>query len=697
MKLKFILILSVAFILAVVFESCKRESPNSPSGNDNGGPVGNVTVIDEMKVPDDFDYATTHEVTLDVSLADALGNPFAGTKVSLYDGIFDPSQPDPKELYTGFTDANGKLYTSLSLPTYLKEIVVFPYTIGIPNNIPVTVSSKTIKFHYSNGEIQSRIAPPTPANTPSTDSEFTRKAGVEDKFSSKLGTWDTDGKPNYLESQRDLLSSTFLNNINTSFPEYRPVPTYHPEYLLETNKRNLEITQLSDVWITFVHEGAGYRNALFYYTYHKDSVPQSDDDIDSLYIIFPNTSFKYSGGGLRSGDKVKIGRFEKDYVIAFGLAANGYNINTDKVTAGFNFWYTNKELNDESQAYKQHTALLHDGDNDRFIISFEDLKRTTGQSDEDFNDALFFATSNPVEGIDKTNIPPLDKPGDSDNDGVNDVYDDYPNDATKAYDRYFPTENDYGTLAFEDLWPHKGDYDMNDLIVRWRFHAVANAQNKVVELNTKTFAAAKGGSFPIGFGVEFPFNASAVSNATGTQLTQNRTTLASNGLEEGNTKAVLIFFDEAADQLTHAGGSFFNTVISSGVSIPDTINTKITFNNPLSFDDLGIYPFNPFIFINGRGAEVHLPDHANTAKANTSLFGTGKDNSIPSQGRYYKTATNLPWAMHIPTTFEYPKEKAPIIDAYNKFSDWAQSAGASNEGWYLNVVGNRTETNIYKR
>ena len=268
--------------------------------------------------------------------------------------------------------------------------------------------------------------------------------------------------PNYKETQRDVLTTTFLNNIAASFPESRPVPVNHPEYLLETNERNLKITELSDVWITFVHEGAGYLNSLMYYVYHKDSVPTSINNIDSFYIVFPNTSFSGSGGGLTAGDKVKIGRFKKDYIIGFALAANGYS--GTSVTAGLNVWVTNKELNNEATAYKQHAALLHDGDNDRFIIGFEDLKRDNFGSDDDFNDALFFATSNPVEGIDNSNIPPIDKPADCDNDGVSDVYDDYPCDASKAYNRYFPSENEYGTLAFEDLWPHTGDYDMNDLV-----------------------------------------------------------------------------------------------------------------------------------------------------------------------------------------------------------------------------------------
>lgn len=692
MKLKFNLPTYAALIGLLALQSCKRDNvDNTPT---NTGPVANVTHIDQMVVPNSFDYATTHVVSVDVALTDGAGTPFKSVKVSLYDGQVEPNL-HPKELFTGFTDANGKLEASVSLPTYLKEVVVYPYTIGIPNNVIVAVSANTVKFHFTNGALESKFEAPKNIYGNVPNNGITRKIGIADKFSKKLGTWNNSGVPNYKETQRDILTTTFLNNITASFPESKPVPVNHPEYMLETNERNLKITELSDVWITFVHEGAGYLNSLMYYVYHKDSVPTSTNNIDSFYIVFPNTSFSGSGGGLTAGDKVKIGRFKKDYVIGFALAANGYS--GTSVTAGLNVWLTNKELNSEATAYKQHSALLHDGDNDRFIIGFEDLKRDNFNSDEDFNDAIFFATSNPVEGIDDSNIPPIDKPADCDNDGVSDVYDDYPCDASKAYNRYYPSETEYGTLAFEDLWPHTGDYDMNDLVLRWRFQAVADAQNKVIELNCKAFAAAKGGSFPIGFGVELPFNASSVSTVTGSQITKNRATLNGKGLENGHTKAVMVLFDEVADQLTHTGGSFFNTMPNSAVSTPDTIVTKMTFTSPITFTTLGNYPFNPFIFTTDRGTEIHLPDHANTALANTNLFNTGKDNSNPSQVRYYKTASNLPWVLHIPISFDYPFEKKSIIDAYSKFADWAQSGGTNSAGWYLDETGNRNVTNIFTR
>jgi LruC domain-containing protein len=113
--------------------------------------------------------------------------------------------------------------------------------------------------------------------------------------------------------------------------------------------------------------------------------------------------------------------------------------------------------------------------------------------------------------------------------------------------------------------------------------------------------------------------------------------------------------------------------------------------------DVGTYPFNPFIFTTTRGHEVHLPGKANTALANVSLFGTGKDNSNPSEGRYYKTSGNLPWALHMPVVFQYPSEKTSIISAYLKFAEWAQSGGTSYPNWYMDEPGHISSSGLFHR
>ncbi len=64
---------------------------------------------------------------------------------------------------------------------------------------------------------------------------------------------------------------------------------------------------------------------------------------------------------------------------------------------------------------------------------------------------------------------------------VDDDLDDYPNDPDRATDVYYLISMSPGTLAFEDLWPGKGDYDFNDLVLDYRFKQVLNGSNELVE------------------------------------------------------------------------------------------------------------------------------------------------------------------------------------------------------------------------
>ena len=64
--------------------------------------------------------------------------------------------------------------------------------------------------------------------------------------------------------------------------------------------------------------------------------------------------------------------------------------------------------------------------------------------------------------------------GDTDNDGICDELDDFPEDSTLCCATYTPSELGAGSYAFEDLWPANGDYDFNDLVVSYRYVQMRN-------------------------------------------------------------------------------------------------------------------------------------------------------------------------------------------------------------------------------
>ena len=265
---------------------------------------------------------------------------------------------------------------------------------------------------------------------------------------------------------------------------------------------------------------------------------------------------------------------------------------------------------------------------------------------------------------DLTTLPykPEDVPNiDSDNDGIVDQYDEYPNDAIRATNEYTPSIFGKGTYAFEDLWPHKGDFDFNDLVINYKYIDVKNADDKVVETKMNFTIKHIGAGFRNGFGIELDIPESSIQMVNGYQLTGNNINLDGKGLETNQAKPVIIAFDDVKN--TGTGG------------VAEII---ISYNEPIASTNLN--NVNPFIFVNQeRGREVHLAN-----KPPTSLGGLylGTEDDASENEQYYLTNNNLPWAIDIIHDFAFPKEKVQIVKGYTKFAAWAESKGTSNLDWY---------------
>ncbi len=280
---------------------------------------------------------------------------------------------------------------------------------------------------------------------------------------------------------------------------------------------------------------------------------------------------------------------------------------------------------------------------------------------------------------------------DTDGDGVPDNEDAYPNDATRAFNSYYPNEVDFGSFAFEDLWPGYGDYDFNDFVVNFNYTIVTNAQNKIVDVITKFQIMADGASQNNGFGIEFDVPSSTVESVTGCMKFGNTVSIDPKGFEMGHSNTTVIIPFDAINTIMEGG--MVNT-IPGGRYIQTTVSTVTThFQTPQ--DGIGTPPFNPFIFVDQvRGYEIHLKNQPPTDLVDEDYFDTYHDASNPPT-TYYVSETGLPWGIEVPINFNYPVEKADILTAHLKFAAWAQSAGVDYPDWYEDKTGYRNDANIY--
>lgn len=688
----------------VVISACHKDKSGKPG-------TTNVTKI----APDGFSFSTFQNVNLKLSLKDNNDGPLAGVVVSLY--AVGKTGADAA-VFKGVTDKTGSLTAKVTVPAYYTQLVIDPAYVGLMRYATAAINSGAITATIGGKAGYSGDIVPDPVNDNS--SMATNSVGritINGLLSTDIGyptgytssnafTSPTNlGKPAYLETTGDVIDASLLSYVNASLPEGTPVTTSHPEYLTSTAVHTINVTATSDVWVTFVSEGAGYENTLAYYSYKTSSPPTVSSGgtliggIDKITYIFPNASAYGSGGGLISGNKVKLGTFSAGTSIGFVLLQNawtGSGVNTSATK-----FFTQDEFNPESTAaLRKHVVMLYDDVHKLYLMGFEDQNRQNGGSDNDFNDLVFYASSNPVTAISNNGVAPVDKGGDTDGDGVADAQDAYPNDATRAYVSYYPSASTFASIAFEDNFPSKGDYDLNDLVVNYRYTFISNASNQVVEMLGTYNVAASGASFHNGFGVQLPVAASAVSSVTGQQTISNYISFASNGVEAGQTKAVIIPFDNHEALLKSPDGSYLiNTVTTKDKVASKTATVDVNFSSPVAASTLSVTSLNPFLISNlRRGYEVHLPNMAPTDKADKSLFGTADDNSSVSAGRYYLSTQNWPWAINFGESFSYPIETVTITNAYLHFSDWASSGGLSYTDWYSNTAaGYRNDANIYSK
>ena len=631
-----------------------------------------------------FDYATTREVTAIGTIRSGSGNVLPGVPFALYSEIpTSASQP----FAHGVSDESGNLNATLNLPTAFDKIYLRTNYVGFPALYEIPIINNRANFE------DARIVTirPTLLNKSGT---LASGAATYIPALKYLGTWKADGTPNYLEPARDVIDAALLARLNQSLPEYQSVVKTHPEYITPTDKSTI-LTEKADVWVTFIHEGAGYLNVLGFYTYPVGKPPTSITDIDSITIVFPNVSYSGSGGGLLSGDKVHIGQFGANTAIGWVAFANGFS--GGKISTGNWMFFSNQSLNPESNILlRQHNVLLNDVGYNHTILGFEDIKRDAG-SDQDFNDVMFSVTSNPVVAIAKEGLAVVDTPQDADGDGVRDAFDAYPNDPKRAFDSYTPGSGSYNTLVFEDLFPGRGDDDFNDLVVGYSSHQISNAKNDIVSLDMTFVLRSIGASNKLGFGFELPVLSNQVAAV---KIDKNKFTtvpLNGNGTEAGQKNATVVLFDNAFSLMQRNGGAYVNTEQNVNYSQPETIRVAIDFASPISPSVLGTAPYNPFIFVNGRSREVHLPNKAPTVLADVKYFGTSSDNSKPGIGRYYVTKDNKPWVLNIVGGFDYPFEKSNIQSAYVNYLPWVVSNGNLYKDWYSTKSGNRDDSKIWKK
>ena len=197
--------------------------------------------------------------------------------------------------------------------------------------------------------------------------------------------------PDEKERPDDIIATAVrvetLQTIETMFSKDISAKTNLPALFEPTTEKRILLAKESEVYVTFISEGASYQNSFGYYTYNS-SAPPADVSALKLTMLFPNVSDVI----LKKGDMLQVGitKFPAGTVIGFFIIINGWesgsvHYDRDKI-------YTDMSFNAGGEQQHVLFKLKDFGD---IILGFEDIQIAgTGNRINDFNDLLFTVTDN---------------------------------------------------------------------------------------------------------------------------------------------------------------------------------------------------------------------------------------------------------------------------------------------------------------
>lgn len=271
--------------------------------------------------------------------------------------------------------------------------------------------------------------------------------------------------------------------------------------------------------------------------------------------------------------------------------------------------------------------------------------------------------------------------------------------------RYYPSENGWVALAYEDIWPSVGDYDLNDVVMHYRIVELVKDE-QVIRVDLFGSLVAMGAVYHNGFAIHLPAIARQNVDQNRSRILFNNEIQNINPLESGQSEVVIKISD---DLWTNVDSEcrFYRTELSCTEELEFDYEVSVNFIDAVGLNQMPPAPYNPFIFASpfwgrgevfaetpGRSLEIHLADKPVTDLADLGLFGLVDDTSDINSSRYFKTSGNLPWAIEIGTDWRHPLETIDIIEAYPSFKEWVESGGANNTDWHL--IENAISEKLYQ-
>ena len=633
-------------VVSVAFSSCLQKDVYDPA---NSGDKEEEVTLDNY-----FDFATTKNIQLNIDYGKecprAYFEVYAENPLSyVAEGGQIIKKAGVSHIATGFTDIQGRYIKPASFPTAVSEVYIYSPDFVVPTlyKTKVVGSDVSAKITFENA----LDVTPVDSSTRSAQTRSSLKF-ITNVIPNVLGTWNVNtGRPNYLDTSKKInVDATLKSYITTYFPEGKNNVGTN----LVSDDADILIKEDANVVVNYFGGDTGAQSVFAYYCYSENaSIDEIRQAAKHACVIFPNAHKSnlgnYSGVAVNLKYINETGSFpeEEPERIPAGTKI-GFLIWNDGwrgVKANGNMFYSTKSLNSDKISHTAIFAAKNKAGDRVNVITMEDWKN----GENDYNDVAFVISSNPIAAIE---VPDVPNPGDRQG-----------------------TEKYSGVLGFEDNWPEQGDYDLNDVVMKYQSSVDYNIDNKVLNIIDKFTLAWTGANYKNSFAYEVPFDLSKASKVT------------VNGSETSSYSGnVITLFKDAKAEL---GVSNVNAEDMINQNIQEkTYTVSIQFNNPTLDKSVVVAPYNPFIKVFNSATEVHLTDHKPTTGAN-NRFPSGADISRGDvDGTYFICKDGFPFAIHVDArldasilNLDLKKENQRIDKTYPKFAEWAKTRDPQIKWW----------------
>ncbi len=728
-------------LFALTFTSCVDQEYIG-GGNNNG----TTSAVEEF-----FDYSTEKDVTLTIQYTSTIGKvPF---EVFTQDPMkaYKPDESKDDVLYTrnlevrpvscGVTDKSGKFTGKIKLASSVEKIYVYTNSIGAQQSFEIAISGS-----YASATISSLPGVRSlKRGTETLTANFFTTNPQSDKISYLYGNgkWYTNGAPadeartiepmntSIIEAANALRNNSVAGNPGMAGKS--KTAEFLNRFLL---KEDFTVAGNGEVVLNVLSTQCALPSTLAYYVYEEGDInpndPASLTTLENLqkYIILPlaraqdaemgnpkpltgiagdgnsttiklinpdnqndpDTKYNFKAGTkigfalLLAGDISDLSNYYPELIktnkISYTTAIAGKNalIVPENPTGNWGITY-NYHNYPCQMAVSIKVPGLTDLNGKALPYEVFGFEHDRWQSwpDYDFDDVIFGVSN--IKGTEK---PIVDLPE--------------------------VELNKKGMLLYEDLWPSKGDYDMNDLVVHYDIIHTVNAENTLLlktEYNFKLLWA--GATLYNSFEIQLPKSAKDIEDLCTKSIAGYENGVIVSALEQLNATdrgSVILKVDNPNISATEGRivqickdiPVLFNM---GGPLIPgvEEANYKfvVTYNDNTPATDAN--HFNPFIDVKNKSREVHLIGEAPTSQNQGSdSFDKDNDRSYTAQSDgkkyWYASANYLPFAINVvdpgdnsvlALDFYKTNEKVFISDVFPDFIKWA-SKEPGYERWWDNYV-----------